>query len=90
MIIKALIDLIYGVFYVLTAPISIPTMPDQVKEFIAIALDYITSGFGIVANYVNLPYLITLFGIVLAVDVGMLIYRLVIWVMNKIPMLDLD
>lgn len=90
MIIKLLIDLLYSVFYVLTLPIAIPSMPDSVREFIATALDYISSGMGIVANFVDLPYLLTLFGIVAAVDVGMMIYKLVMWVLRKIPMLGIE
>lgn len=90
MIIKLLIDLIYGVFAVLTLPINIPGMPESVKEIIAIALDYITSGVGIVAQFFDLNYLFMLFSLIIIVDGGLYIYKFVMWVLNKIPMIDID
>ena len=65
MIIKALIELIIGVFRVLTLPISIPSMPDGVKEFIATALDYMTTGIAVLSNYCDINYLLVLFGVVI-------------------------
>lgn len=90
MIIKALIELIIGVFRVLTLPISIPSMPDGVKEFIATALDYMTTGIAVLSNYCDINYLLVLFGVVIAVDVGISLYRLVMWVLRKIPMLGIE
>lgn len=90
MIIQALIDIIYSVFSILTLPISIPAMPDSVKQFIGTALDYITSGIALVGNFVDMAYLLSLFGIIIAVDVGMLLYKLVMWVIKKIPMLGVS
>lgn len=90
MIIKLLIDIIYGVFWTLTLPISIPSMPDEVKQVMATALDYITSGIGIVSQFFDLNYLFMLFGLIMIVDVGMLVYKLVMWVLRKIPMLGID
>lgn len=90
MIIKALLDLIYSVFSLLTAPISIPGMPDEVKEFVATALDYIGTGIALLGNFTDIQYLLILFGITIAVDVGILLYKLVMWVIRKIPMLGIE
>lgn len=90
MIIKALLDLLYSVFSVLTLPISIPAMPDGIIEFIATSLDYIGVGISIIANYCDISFLLTLFGIVIAVDVGILLYKVVMWVLKKIPMLGME
>lgn len=88
MIIKLLLDVLYGVFAILTAPISIPGMPEEVTEFIAVALDYITSGVCIVSQFFDLNYLFMLFSLIIIVDAGILIYKLVMWVIKKIPMLN--
>lgn len=90
MIIKGLLTLIYNVFKVLTIPISIPTMPDGVKEVIALSIDYLGEGVAILSNYVDMNYLLSLFGIIIAVDIGMLVYKLVMWVIKKIPMLGIE
>lgn len=87
MIIQALLDVIYAVFWTLTLPISIPAMPDGVKSFIAISLDYIGTGLAILGNFFDVAYLLSLFGLVVAVDVGIMVYKLVMWVIAKIPML---
>lgn len=89
MIIKALMELIYNLFAILTAPINIPGLPEDVKTMITSALEYIQMGLGLLANWTDLPYLLVLFGIVAAVDVGMLLYKLVMWVLAKIPMLGI-
>lgn len=90
MIIKLLIDLIYTVISVLTLPINIPDLPSEVSTYIATAVEYIGTGLGILNNYTHLSYLLTLFGVVLAVDVGLALYKLVMFIIKKIPMLNIS
>ena len=90
MIIEAIVNVIYAVFAVLTSPINIPSMPDSVREVVATILDYITTGIALLSNYVNMPYLLILFTIVIAVDVGVMIYHFVMWILKKIPMLGIE
>ena len=90
MIVNALMTLLLSVFGVLTLPIDIPSMPDSVKEVLAIALDYITSGMAIVANFTNFGYLVTLFTLVLIADAGIMVYKVVMWVLRKIPVLGIE
>lgn len=90
MIINVLLDLIYGVFSLLTAPIDIPGMPEEVSQVIGTMLEYVSMGISFMGNFVNMPYLLVLFGIIVAVDVGMLLYKLVMWVIRKIPMLGVS
>ena len=85
MIIQALLDLVYGVFYLLTTPINIPSLPDGVTSAIQTAVDYMASGAGLIANWTHLPYLLTLLGLVLAVDVGVMLYNFVMFILRKIP-----
>lgn len=90
MIIKNLLDLIYNVFYLLTMPISIPSLPSEVNSAIDTMIEYIGTGFGILSNYCHLSYLLTLFGIVIAVDVGIWLYNIVMFIIKKIPMLGVS
>lgn len=90
MIIQALLDVIYLLFEILTSPIAIPGMPDGVADMISYALDYVRGGLQLLANWTDLGYLLTLFGLVLAVDIGILLYKLVMWVIAKIPMLGVE
>lgn len=89
MIIQGLLDVVYTLISLLTSPINIPSMPDGVQNFISEALEYIRLGLGLLVNWTDLGYLLTLFGLVLAVDVGLLLYKAVMWFLRKIPMLGI-
>ena len=90
MIIEALMQVVFVLFELLTSPISIPSLPDEVHSFLNSALVYLENGISILSNYVDLSYLSILIGIVLAVDAGLLIYKLVMWIIRKIPMLGIE
>ena len=90
MIIEALMNVIYMLFELLTSPISIPSLPVGVQDVITGALDFISVGVAFLANYCDIGYLVTLFGVILAVDAGMLIYKFVMWVLKKIPMIGIQ
>lgn len=90
MIIKALIDIIYNVFSLLTTPINIPSMPEGVQDALNSFLEWMTVGLQLLANYTHLGYLVSLFGIVIAVDLGITIYKLVMWVLRKIPVIGVS
>lgn len=89
MIISGLLDVVYSLFSLLLSPINIPAMPEGVREFISEALEYIRLGLGLLYNWTDLEYLLTLFTLVVAVDVGVLLYKLVMWFIAKIPMLGI-
>lgn len=90
MIIKALLELVYGLFNLLTVAIDIPSMPDGVMSSINDYMQYIESGIGIVANFCNLNYVLLLFGVIVAVDIGVLVYKFVLWILKKIPMIGIE
>lgn len=90
MIIEALMNVVYTLVSLLTLPINIPSMPEDVRTFISEALEYIRMGLGLLLNWTDLGYLLILFGLVLAVDVGILVYKAVMWFLRKIPMLGIE
>lgn len=66
-----------------------PSFPSDVAHYVGLLFDYMTAGAAIAANYVNLEYLLTLFLSVLAVDVAMFALHGVIWVLKKIPLINI-
>lgn len=90
MIISLLLDALYNVFNLLTSAIDIPNFPIEAEEYFDAFISYLQAGAGIVANYTPLPYLLLLFGIILAVDIGIKIYHFVMWVLKKIPFLGMS
>lgn len=87
MLIELLLNLIYKLLGLLLI-FEIPQLPSQVTIYIDSMFNYLVSGASILANYTPLSYLLTLFGIILAVDVGINIYHFVMWILKKIPMLS--
>lgn len=90
MLIEALLNLIYTVLDFLFAPIHLPSLPEGVASFLASAMEYLQVGLSILAAYTDLNYLLALFGIIIAVDAAVLVYKLVMWILRKIPMLGIQ
>lgn len=89
MIIELLLDGIYKVLKLLFV-FKLPSLPDTVFSYIDTIFGYMEAGAGIVANYVPMPYVMSLFGVLLAVDAGLIIYHFVMWIVRKIPMLGVS
>lgn len=85
MIINGLLNVIYSVLDFLLI-FSIPELPSQAQGYIDTLFDYMVGATGIVANYTPLGYLLILFGIIVTVDVAILLYKLVMWILRKIPL----
>lgn len=89
MLIQLLLNLIYTVFDKLLV-FSIPQLPAEVQTYVDSFFDYLVMGGSILANYTPLPYLMTLFGIVLAVEIGINVYKFVMWILRKIPVISVS
>ena len=89
MIVQLLLDLVYGLVNLLTMPIDIPNLPENVATIFETITQYISAGLGILACYTHVSYLLTLLGIVLAVDIGVHLYHFVMFVLRKIPILGI-
>lgn len=90
MLIEGILAVIYNVFSVLTMPINIPSMPANVEAVMGEFLQWLQVGLQIVATFTHEGYLLVLFGIVVAVDVGVMLYKFVMWVLKKIPLLGIE
>lgn len=90
MILLLLLNALYSLFSILTTAINIPSMPEAVTEFSLSIADYIGMGIGILSVYTDLGYLITLFGIIFTIDVGVMMYKFVMWVIRKIPIANIS
>lgn len=89
MIIEMLLSLL-GRLLDLLLVFNIPKLPAEVNGYIETMFEYLEMGAGILANYTPLGYLLTLMGIILAVDAGIMIYHFVMWIIRKIPMLSMS
>lgn len=89
MIIEMLLNLLKGVLNLLLV-FKIPMLPEEVTGYIDTLFGYLETGASILANYTPLGYLLVLFGIIVAVDAGIMIYHFVMWIIRKIPMLSMS
>lgn len=89
MIIEALMNVIYTVLDTLMV-FELPSLPEEVFGFMADATSYLTSGVGILANYVHFPYLVVLFGTIALYDALLLGWRAIMWILRKIPFLGIE
>ena len=86
--INVLMDLIYALFN-FALPSSATPIPGTVGTYIAMALDYVAEGSVLLSQFVDLGYLLSLFMIVLEVDIAIFAYRVIMWVLRKLPFLGI-
>ena len=89
LIIKALCDLLIGLFDLLLTPVALPHIPDEVLAVLDQAVVYMKAGFSFLANFINLDLVLILFPLAILIEKTDLLYKLVMWVLRKIPMLGI-
>lgn len=65
--------------------VKIPSIPDNVLGLIDEGMVYLKAGGGILANYTDLNYLLSLFGIIVTIDLIIMGYHLIMWIIKKAP-----
>lgn len=90
MLIDGLIDLVFGLVNMIMSAFNIPSLPPELMSVIDGFAQYIQMGIAILSNYCHMGYLLALFGVVVAVDVAILGYRFIMWILRKIPMLGIS
>lgn len=90
MIFENIMNSIFNLFSSLISGINIPPLPPDVDEFMSDCLEYMQNGIYILNNYMNLEYILVLFGIILVIDVAIHVYHFVMWILKKIPMLGIS
>lgn len=86
MIIEGLLNLISWLLGVLLTPIDIPDLPQGVAIAITRLSGYLGDGLGILAAFTHYQFLLSLLAIVIVIDVAVLLWKFIRWVLQKIPM----
>lgn len=84
MIIDAIVLIFYSLLYILTLPIASladASLPAEIDNAISQATNYLS-----MANAI-LPVstLITILGLILLIEAGIMTYKIIMWVIRKIP-----
>lgn len=90
MIIELLLNAILLLISAACIPLTLISFPSSVLSVIATAMTYITGGFRIVAFYTHFVYLLDLFAICISFDVLLRAYKVIMWILRKIPFLNIS
>lgn len=86
-LLKKLVSLILSP---LIALIDFPVVPEGLAEYINKFIDYLRSGMGFIYYFLPMSLVKAFITFVVAVEVFMFSYRVVMWIIKKIPMLGVD
>lgn len=91
MIIESLLNAIFSLFDTVFSVINIPSMPDgmpeQITNFLADLLSYASS---LISLFIPWSQVRVFFPILIVILASEEIYKLVMWVLRKIPMLGIS
>ncbi len=90
MLVESLFNLVYLLFNALTVVIEIPAMPLKVTEVLGVLVEYVSTGIAILGNYLDMSYLLVLFTAIAVVDTAVVSYKIIMWILRKIPILGIS
>lgn len=89
MVIKALMTLVRQLLLIVLRPIKIISMPATIATVFGYVITLFASGVGIVAHYTHFEYICILLGVIISVNAFISGYRLIMWILKKIPFLNI-
>lgn len=90
MIFEQLLTFILNFFDTITTNINIPSLNDDIFTIFDSFAEYLQLGIGVLSSYTHIGYLLSLFSIFLVVEAAILVYKIIMWVLRKIPLLGID
>lgn len=87
MIVKLLFTLVTGIIGII--PFEIPSFPADVATYLETFKGYIFQGIGFVKFFLPWSYIVVLLKIVLGIIVALELYKFIMWILRKIPMLGM-
>lgn len=89
MILKLLFELLLGILQFAFSWVSLPAVPVIVEESVDLVLKYMCQGMGLVYLVVDKNLVLVLLPVVLALENFDKLYSVVMWILKKIPMLNI-
>lgn len=89
MLIEALLGLVSLIIKGALAVISLPELPAKVKSVALDVVVWIARGCQIVAAWTDFTYLLALLALVMTVSAVFTSYRVVMWILKKIPFINI-
>lgn len=86
MIIKGILDFFGSVLNFLFTNTIIPDFPQTVYDSVISYTQMIFDNISFLGFFVHVPILLLVFGLYLSVEIVVIIYKIVMWVIRKIPL----
>lgn len=90
MIIEGLLTVIYNLLELLMTPIEIPELPAEAASVMSAAAVKLSEGAGILAAFCHYSYIISLVTIIIVIDLALLVWKFIRWILQKIPMVAME
>lgn len=90
MIITGLLSLLLAFLGLLLSPLSLLPIPEGVQSVLTTGIGYLMNGFEIIAAYTHFSYLLTLFTFVISMEIALFGYKVVMWIIRKIPFFNVS
>lgn len=85
MIIEFIVECVATLIISLCELVNLPSLPSSVTDILDSCLEYFEFGLGVIANFTIYDIVIGMFECILLLDIGIVIYKLVMWVIRKLP-----
>ena len=89
MLIEALMGLVLHIINFLLLPMEIEDLPETFYTVLGTLVAKLVRGATIVGTYIHGTYIVALLGFVVAFDAAIVAYHLVMWIIRKIPFLNI-
>lgn len=89
MLIEGIMNGLFTALTAMTSFINLPNLPTEIATYLAEFTAYLTAGAAILNNYVPMNYILGLLTITIGVDVAVHGYKFILWVLKKIPILNI-
>lgn len=90
MILKLLFELVLGLLEIVFSWVSFPAMPEAVTNVVDTLLGYMAEGIGFVWMFIPRQLVLVLLPIVLVLENFDRLYKVVMWILRKIPFLNMS
>lgn len=90
MVIKLVLLVIKGLLAALLAPYALDALPAKFYEVLLVITGKLAVGFSVVNCYVDVAYISALFAVVVGVMAIVNAWRVIHWVLQKIPFLGIE
>lgn len=90
MIIKGLLELIFGLLSVVFAPINLPPLPDVIQTVLNDFTAILTGAVGLFAIFVDMNVVRVLIPVVIVIVNFQRVYDLIVYILKKIPFIGVE